>query len=60
MDREMRKTAKLVENYTLKQKIFFLLTNFNFMMLLLAMTGVYFVTTGIQFWITDYFMTVLG
>lgn len=43
----MRKTAKMVENYSLRQKIWFLLTNFNFMVLLLAMTGVYFVTTGI-------------
>jgi hypothetical protein len=58
--RELKKAAKLVENYTLKQKIWYLLTNFNFMLLLLAMTGIYFVTTGIQFWITDYFMVVLG
>ncbi|CDW89605.1 major facilitator superfamily protein [Stylonychia lemnae] len=58
--RELRKAQKMVENYTLKQKIMYLLTNFNFMLLLLAMTGVYFVTTGIQFWITDYFMNVLG
>lgn len=43
----MRHIAKKVENYTLKQKIFFLLTNFNFMCLLLSLTGVYFLTTGI-------------
>lgn len=56
----MMKLNKIVENYTIKQKIIFLFTNFNFMILLLSLTGVYYVTTGIQFWITDYFVTVLG
>ena len=50
----------MVENYTIKQKVIFLLTNFNFMVLLIALTGIYYLTTGIQFWITDYFIIVLG
>jgi sugar phosphate permease len=59
-EREMRKVAKMVENYTIKQKVIFLLTNFNFMVLLIALTGIYYLTTGIQFWITDYLIIVLG
>jgi len=50
----------MVENYTIRQKIVFLLTNFNFMVLLIALTGIYYLTTGIQFWVTDYFIIVLG
>lgn len=38
----------------------YLLTNVQFMCFVLALTGMYFVTTGIQFWITDYFQNVYG
>jgi hypothetical protein len=43
----MRKEARKVENYTMTQKIIYLLTNFNFMILLLSLVGVYYVTTGV-------------
>lgn len=42
------------------QKIMFLLTHFEFMILLLSLTSVYFFTTAIQFWISDYWVQVLG
>ena len=51
---------KVVVNYTLMQKIAYLVTNCNFMILLLSLTGIYFVTTGVQFWVTDYFNMVIG
>jgi hypothetical protein len=56
----MRKLEKQVVNYTLGQKVCYLVTNCNFMVLLLSLTGIYFVTTGVQFWITDYFNAVIG
>lgn len=30
------------------------------MILLMGLTGIYFITTGIQFWMTDYWVAVLG
>ncbi len=43
----MRKMNKIVENYTIRQKIIYLFTNSNFMILLISLTGIYYVTTGI-------------
>ena len=56
----MKRMEKIVVNYSLTQKIFYLITNCNFMILLLSLTGIYFVTTGVQFWITDYLNMVIG
>ena len=39
-----------------KEKIIYLVKNFEFMALLIGLTAVYFITTGIQFWITDYWV----
>lgn len=51
---------KVVKDYTSFQKIIYLITNFEYIGTLLCITAVYFLTTGIQFWITDYWMAVLG
>ena len=50
---------KLTLKFSLSQKIVYLLTHFDFMLLLFGLTAVYFITTGIQFWITDYWVSVL-
>lgn len=54
-DRNMRRIEKLIEHYTLPQKIFYILTNLQFMLILVVLTGIYYISTGVQFWITDYF-----
>lgn len=36
------------------------MVNFDFVALLLILTAVYFITTGMQFWITDFWVQVLG
>ena len=41
-------------------KLIYLLGNFDFVALLLILTSVYFLTTGMQFWITDFWVAVLG
>jgi hypothetical protein len=46
-NREMRKVEKKIENYTLSQKICFMVTNIEFMLLLLSLTSVYYVSTGL-------------
>jgi hypothetical protein len=41
-------------------KLRYLLSNFEFMSILFILTGVYFITTGIQFWMTDYWVHAMG
>lgn len=43
----MKRLEKQVVNYTFIQKICYLLTNCNYMFLLISLTGIYFVTTGV-------------
>ncbi len=38
----------------------YLVKNFEYMMTLLSITATYFLTTGIQFWISDYWNIILG
>lgn len=49
-----------MSKYSNKEKIVYLVKNFEFMMTLLSITATYFLTTGIQFWISDYWHVVLG
>ncbi len=58
--RELKELDKIMVKQTSIQKIMFLLRNFDFVALLLSLTSVYFITTGMQFWITDYWVQVLG
>ena len=58
--RKFRKLEREIEHYTFRRKLWYLLTNVEFMLLLFSLTGMYFVCTGIQYWITDYFEVVLG
>ncbi len=55
----MKKDRELI-NEGAMQKLWYLLKNFEFMALLISLTSVYFITTGIQFWVTDYWVQVLG
>lgn len=48
-----------MKNKSASQKLFYLLGNFDFVALLFILTSVYFLTTGIQFWITDFWVAVL-
>jgi sugar phosphate permease len=48
-----------MRNKSAGQKLCYLLGNFDFVALLLILTSVYFITTGIQFWITDFWVAVL-
>lgn len=50
----------MLEHYSLGRKICYLLTQPTFMFLLLALTFIFFISTGTQFWITDYQQSVLN
>lgn len=43
----MRKIDKIVSKYSTKEKIGYLVKNFEFMMTLISITATYFLTTGI-------------
>ncbi len=52
----MRRLDREMENKSAAYKLMYLMKNFDFVALLLILTSVYFITTGIQFWITDYWV----
>ena len=56
MDAETARTA----NYTMRQQICYILTTFDFMGILVTLTTLYLIISGIQYWITDYVQSVLG
>ena len=43
-----------------KQRLWYILTRFDYMVFMFCMTCLFVVVTGIQFWITDYFIIVMG
>ena len=49
-----------LDNITLFDKLKSLISNKSFICLTLSLSVLYFVITGIQFWISDYFIVVLG
>ena len=57
---EMKKTEKVVQTYNTWGKIWYLVKNFEYIMTLFSITATYFLTTGIQFWISDYWNIILG
>ena len=44
----------------MRQQICYILTKFDFMAILVTLTGLYLIISGIQYWITDYVQSVLG
>ena len=53
------KLDKVLEKESATGKLLYILKNFEFVALLLILTSVYFITTGMQFWITDFWVQVL-
>lgn len=58
--RALRKLDAVLVNETTFGKLRYLLTNFEFMTVLFILTAVYFITTGMQFWMTDYWVHAIG
>ena len=44
----------------MKQRLWYILTQFDFVLYMVGLTNMFVVVTGIQYWCTDYFMNVLG
>lgn len=55
----MRESIVLSETKSLMEGIKIIFQNPNFIKMCLALTVLYFVITGIQFWMSDYFITEL-
>ena len=58
--RALRKLDSVLVKESTFGKLRYLLTNFEFMSVLFILTAVYFITTGIQFWMTDYWVHAMG
>ena len=55
MEKEAEKTA----DYTTRKQICYILSTCDYIAALVSITSLYFVMSGIQYWITDYIVTVL-
>lgn len=51
---------KLIQNYTFWQQLWFVLTNGSFMLIMVGLTSLFLVISGIQFWFTSYLEEVIG
>lgn len=49
-----------VRELSFGKKLYYVLSNVDFILFMLGLVGLFFIVTGIQFWVTDYFSTVLG
>ena len=47
-------------NYSLRQKMCFILSSGGYMAVMVTLTALYLIISGIQYWITDYVISVLG
>ena len=63
MSRYQRLKHRLIEieiartqNYDFKQRVWYILTRWDYIVYMVAMTCLFVVVTGITFWITDYFI----
>ena len=55
----LQREAEVVKDYTMRQRICYILSSFDFMLYNAGMTSMFIVVTGIQYWCTDYFLIVL-
>ena len=55
MEKESEKTA----DYSTRKQICYILSTCDYIAALVSITSLYFVMSGIQYWITDYIVTVL-
>ena len=56
MQRETEKT----KNYGFWKRVKYILSNWDFTVVLMTMTCFYLIVSGIQYWFTDYLVSVLG
>lgn len=56
----MEKELKRTELFTINEKFIYVLSQANFVLTLLAITCLFVTVTAVQFWMTDYMVSVLG
>lgn len=47
-----------LQNATFRGRLWYVLTNFSFMMLMIVMTCLFYIVAGLQFWMTDFLVNV--
>ena len=50
----------LVRNASFRGRLWYVLTNFSFMMTMIVMTALFYIVAGLQFWMTDYLVNEMG
>ena len=57
---KMRQLSVKTQNYSMRQKLCYIISNGGYMSVLVTLTALYLIISGIQYWITDYVVSVLG
>ena len=58
--KRMKEESDKVGNYSTCQQLCYILTKCDYLNVLICLTALYLIMSGIQYWITDYVISVLG